>query len=312
MRESIPNIASATKTSVEEVEAAIARAREVLFKERESRIHPGRDDKQLTSWNALAVRGLAIAGRVLEDSDLVDAAANCVDFLQDNLVVDGRLFASYKDGRARFPAYLDDHAFLVDAILELLQSRWNTDHLGFAIQIADLMLTHFEDPKHGGFFFTADDHESLMHRPKTLADESMPSGNGVAAFALQRLGHLLGEQRYIDAADKALRNAWQAMDEYPHGHVTLLNALEENLTPPEIVVLRGDAEEIEVWRSSAAKIYAPSRLIVAIPESENQLPGLLAERKAIAGETVAYRCVGTHCELPVKSWQALAAVLGER
>ncbi|MGI9200074.1 MAG: thioredoxin domain-containing protein [Woeseiaceae bacterium] len=312
VRESIPNIASATKTSVEEVEAAIARSREALFKERELRIHPGRDDKQLTSWNALAMRGLAIAGRILEDSELVDAASNCVDFLQDNLVVDGRLFASYKDGRARFPAYLDDHAFLVDAILELLQSRWNTEHLGFAIQIADLMLTHFEDPKHGGFFFTADDHESLMHRPKTLADESMPSGNGVAAFALQRLGHLLGEQRYIDAADKALRNAWQAMDEYPHGHVTLLNALEENLTPPEIVVLRGDAEEIEVWRSSAAKIYAPSRLIVAIPNSENDLPGLLAERKSIDGETVAYRCVGTHCELPVKSWQALAAVLGQR
>ena len=312
VRESIPNIASEFKQSVEDVEAAIARVRDVLFKERETRIHPGRDDKQLTSWNALAVRGLAIAGRVLEENELLDAATNCIDFLQGNLLVDGRLYASYKEGRARFPAYLDDHAFLVDAIVELLQSRWDTEHLRFAIAIADLMLQQFEDPENGGFYFTANDHESLLMRPKTLADESMPSGNGVAAFALQRLGHLIGEHRYIDAAERALRNAWKAMDEYPHGHVTLLTALDENLTPPEIVVLRGGADEIGTWQRSAGKIYAPSRMIVAIPESELELPGLLAERKPMQNETVAYRCVGTHCELPVKSLEALAALLGQR
>jgi len=309
VRESVPNIASASKQSVEDVEAALARARDVLFEERETRIAPDRDDKQLTSWNALAVRGLAISGRILEREEFVDAASNAVDFLRENLLVDGRLFASYKDGRARFPAYLDDHAFLVEAILELLQSRWNTQHLNFATLIADLMLAHFEDTEQGGFYFTADDHETLMHRPKPLADEAMPSGNGVAAYALQRLGHLLGEQRYIDAADRALRNAWKAIDEYPHGHVTLLNALEENLTPPEIIVLRGDAGEVARWRDSAGKLYAPSRLVFAIAESENDLPGLLAERKAVAGETVAYRCVGTHCELPVTSWETLATSL---
>jgi uncharacterized protein YyaL (SSP411 family) len=309
VRESVPNIASETKRSVEEVEAALARARDILFKERETRIAPDRDDKQLTSWNALAVRGLAIAGRTLERIEFVDAAANAIDFLEENLLVDGRLFASYKDGRARFPAYLDDHAFLVEAILELLQSRWNTQHLNFAMQVADLMLEHFEDAEHGGFFFTADDHETLMHRPKPLADEAMPSGNGVAAYALQRLGHLLGEQRYIDAADRALRNAWKAIDEYPHGHVTLLNALEENLTPPEIVVIRGAASDVERWRDSAGKLYAPSRLVFAVAETEGDLPGLLAERKVVTGETLAYRCVGTHCELPVKSWEALAALL---
>ena len=306
---SLPNIASAGKQSVEDVEAALARARAILFAEREARIAPDRDDKQLSSWNALAVRGLAIAGRILGRDDFVDAAANAVDFLQDNLLVDGRLFASYKDSRARFPAYLDDHAFLVEAILELLQSRWNTQHLNFAVLIADLMLTHFEDPEQGGFYFTADDHETLMHRPKPLADEAMPSGNGIAAYALQRLGHLLGEQRYIDAAERALRNAWKAMDEYPHGHVSLLNALSENLTPPEIVVIRGAAGDVERWRDSVGKLYAPSRLVFAIADSEHQLPGLLAERKAVTGETLAYRCVGTHCELPVKSWQALAALL---
>jgi len=198
---------------------------------------------------------------------------------------------------------------MVDALLELLQSRWNKVQLEFAIELADLLLEHFEDKDGGGFFFTADDHEALMHRPKPLADDAMPSGNGVAAFVLQRLGHLLGEPRYIDAAEKTLRSAWKAMDEYPHGHVTLLNALDEYLNPPEVVVIRGEDAEIASWRDSAARLYAPTRLVLAISADEQDLPGLLAERVPLEDETVAYRCVGTHCELPVTNWEALAEQL---
>jgi hypothetical protein len=297
------------REDVEYPQADLERARKRLLLEREKRIAPGRDEKQLTSWNALAIRGCAIAGRTLGRADLVDAAATAATTVRNQLMRDGRLLASYKDGDARFAAYLDDHAFLIDALIELLQARWDGEHLEFAIELADLLLGHFEDPESGGFFFTADDHETLMHRPKPLADEAMPSGNGVAALALQRLGHMLGEQRYIEAAQRALRAAWKAMDEYPHGHVTLLTALEEYLVPPEIIVIRGAGEVINQWRDSAGKLYAPSRLVFAIDEQETQLPGLLAERKAIAGENVAYRCVGTHCELPVKSWDALAAFL---
>ena len=289
--------------------AGIDGARSVLLKARSKRVPPGRDDKQLTSWNALAIRGLAIAGRILDRDELVSAAEAAANFVRGHLFVGGRLMASYKEGRARFAAYLDDHAFMVDALLELLQSRWDGAHLEFAIELADLLLAHFEDPDGGGFFFTADDHESLMHRPKPLADEAMPSGNGIAAYALQRLGHLLGEHRYTDAAERTLRNAWRAMEEYPHGHVTLIMALEEYLAPPEIVVIRGGTDDINVWRDAAHKLYAPGRLVLAIPDSEDALPGLLAERKPVAGETVAYRCVGTHCELPVKTWEALAPFL---
>jgi uncharacterized protein YyaL (SSP411 family) len=297
------------REAVDDPESLLDQARAALLAERETRIAPGRDEKQLTSWNALAIRGLAIAGRVLERDDLVDAAARAVEIIRDKLMVDGRLLASYKNGAARFPAYLDDHAFLIDALLELVQTRWNNTHLKFAIELADLLLEHFEDKDGGGFFFTADDHEALMHRPKPLADDAMPSGNGVAAFALQRLGHLLGEQRYVDAAERTLRSAWKAMDEYPHGHVTLLTALEEYLSPPEIIVIRGDTVEIAKWRDSAARLYAPTRLVLAVDANEAELPGLLAERKPVAGETVAYRCVGTHCELPVTTWEALAASL---
>ncbi len=310
VRESIDDIASDSGRTRKQVRTAIASAKQALLAARSKRVAPGRDEKQLTSWNALAIRGLAVAGRSLERPDLIDAAGTAASFLRDTMLRDGRLLASYKDGEARFAAYLDDHAFLLDALLELLQARWDGEDLQFAVQIAELMLEHFEDRDAGGFFFTADDHEALIHRPKPLADEAVPSGNGIAAFALQRLGFLLGESRYLDAAERTLRAAWRAIEEYPHGHVSLLTALEEYLHHPEIVVIRGD-EEIERWREAAGKLYAPRRLVFAIPADEKDLPGALADRQPVDGETVAYRCLGTHCEMPVTTWEALAAGLSE-
>ena len=293
----------------DDAHALIERAKKKLLSERMTRVAPGRDEKQLTSWNALAIRGLAIAGRSLNRPELTDAATNAADFIMKNLMQNGRLLASYKDGTARFPAYLDDHAFLLDALLELLQSNWNTKHLEFAVQLADLMLEHFEDKEQGAFFFTANDHETLIHRPKSLTDEAVPSGNGIAAFALQRLGFLLGEARYLGAAERTLRGSWHSITEYPHGHVSLLTALEEYLAHPEVIVIRGETEEIERWRDAAARLYAPARMVFAIESREKNLPGVLADRTAVDGETIAYKCVGTHCEMPVTTWQALAEQL---
>jgi len=311
VRESVESIATDAGKSVADTTALIDAARGRLLAARATRVPPGRDEKQLTSWNALAIRGLAIAGCALGRSELVDAAARAADFLRDNLVEDGRLLASYKDGRARFPAYLDDHAFLLDALLELLQARWDASHLQFAVHLAEQLLQHFYDAQAGGFYFTADDHESLMHRPKTLADEAMPSGNGIAAFALQRLGFLLGVPRYLDAAERTLRHSWAAIEQYPHGHVSLVTALEEYLAHPEIIIIRGPRIEIEKWRASAAGLYAPRRLVFAIPSDARDLPGALAERKPQGRDAVAYRCIGDTCSLPVTSWEALAAELRE-
>jgi uncharacterized protein YyaL (SSP411 family) len=311
VHESIRDIAKATDTTTADVRAAIDRSKQVLFRERSRREPPARDEKQLTSWNALAIRGLAIAGRALQRDDLIDAADCAANFVQSTLLVDGRLRASFKDDRARFSAYLDDHAFLLDALLQLLQARWNSRHLAFARQVGDLMLDHFEDAQDGGFFFTADDHEALIHRSKPLADEAVPSGNGVAAFGLQRLGFLLGETRYLDAAERTLRASWRAISEYPHGHVSLLTALEEYLQHPEVIIIRGDPADIEKWRDAAARLYAPRRLVFAIDRAAADLPGALNDRKPIDGETVAYRCLGTHCEMPVTTWEALATELSE-
>ena len=312
VRASIDDAASGAGVSKSVARDALARARRALAAARSKRVPPLRDEKRLVSWNALAIRGFAIAGRALEREDLVAAAGEAIDFIRSKMFVDGRLLATYKDGRARFNAYLDDYVFLIDGILEYLQARWDSSMLEFAVQLADRVLEHFADEDNGGFYFTSDDHEALMHRSKPIADDALPSGNGMAAYVLQRLGFLLGETRYLAAAEGTLKSAWRAISEYPHGHIMLLVALEEYLDHTENVVIRGDAAEIGEWSRSAARIYAPRRMVFAIDRENKNLPGALADRAPRDGETLAYRCLGTHCELPVTSFEALAEQIRER
>ena len=301
---------AARDTGATEAETAgrIDRALATLFEARSHRVRPGRDEKVLTSWNGLMIKGMATAGRILGAPELVASAERAVEFIRTTMWSGGRLHATYKDGRARFNGYLDDYASLADALLALLASRWSARDLEFAIALADAMLAHFEDREHGGFFFTADDHERLIHRPKPMTDDSTPSGNGVAATVLGRLGHLLGDTRYLEAAERVVRAARDGLERYPHAHTTLLVALEELLDPPEIVVIRGARGELEPWRARATAGYAPRRLVVAIPEEESGLPALLAER-APRGAPVAYVCEGHVCDAPVTEFAAFHARL---
>ncbi len=254
------------------------------------------------------IRGLAIAARVHAAEHLAAAASRALDFLRNTLWRDGRLLATAKDGRAHLNAYLDDYVYLVDALLELQQVRFHAEELEFARQLTEVVLRHFADDKDGGFYFTSDDHEQLIHRSKAFGDDAIPSGNGIAAFTLQRLGHLLGEPRYLAAAERTLRAAWPAMGKYPLSHVTLLTALEELLQPPEIVILRGEAAAIEAWRRELARRFAPRRMVLAIPADATGLPAALAD-KAPRGAAVAYICRGSTCSAPVESLEVLLAEL---
>ncbi len=306
--EPVEKIAAREHRSVAEVQALLDRARAKLLAERDKRVRPGRDEKILTSWNALMIRGLAVAARALNRPDLAEAAGRAVDFLRANLWRDGRLLATYKDGRAHLTAYLDDYVFLADAVLELLQCRWRSEELRFAMALMDVVLERFEDRANGGFFFTADDHEALIHRSKSFGDDATPSGNGVAVLVLLRLGHLLGEVRYLDAAERALRAGWSTLERYPQGHATLLTALEERLSPMEIVIIRGPQAEAGRWRDELATVYAPRRLVFAIPDDAADLPAALAEKRA-GRQTLAYVCRGMTCSAPVSSIEQLAREL---
>ncbi len=280
-------------------------ARAKLLAARNLRVWPGRDEKILTSWNALMVKGLAVAGRVLHRPDLTHAAGSAVDFIRRKLWRDGRLLATYKDGRAHLAAYLDDYAFLADALLELLQTRWRNDDLEFAQELLEVLLAKFEDADAGGFYFTASDHERLIHRSKTFSDDSVPSGNAVAASALCRMGYLLGEPRYLDAAERTLRAASLMMHDHPQSHMSSLNALDDFLAPPQILIIRGDAANTQRWARELSALYAPTRMIFAIPSDAMDLPAALADKRG-GTETTAYLCTGMTCSAPMTSLGEIA------
>lgn len=285
------------------VKERVQHAREALFAARQRRTAPARDEKRLTAWNALAVRGLADAGRLMEQPNFIAAALECVDFVRSTLWRNGRLSASYKDGQARFSAYLDDYAFLLDALLATLQAHWRDEDLRFAREIADALLAHFEDASSGGFFFTAHDHETLIYRPKPFADEALPSGNAVAAFALNRLGHVTGDGFYIDAAKRVLDTAAASLVQAPVVYCTLLSALEETLAPPQLVVLRGTSADLRNWQREVATPAAPRRMVFAIAQGGAGLPG--AKDTRTTDQTWAYRCDGFACSSPVFSLEDL-------
>jgi len=287
-------------------------AREKLLAAREKRVRPGRDEKILVSWNALAIRGMARAGRVFGRPDWIASARRALAFIGAHMWREGRLLATAKDGRAHLAAYLDDYAFLLTALIELLQEQFSVADLEFAEALAGVLLDRFEDKEGGGFFFTADDHERLLHRPKPGHDSAMPSGNGVAAFALGRLAVLTGEDRYARAAERALELFYPVMRAQPAGFAQLSIALEECLAPPQLLVLRGERAEMDRWQTELAREYLPDTLVVAI---EDGLPGLppALDKPARPGPVNGWLCRGVTCLAPLGSLQAvLAACKAER
>ncbi len=293
-----------------EVQRLLDSARAKLLALREQRVRPGRDEKILASWNALMIRGMAVAARRSKRPDLEESANRALSFVRERLWRDGRLLATglAEPGAqpAALPAYLDDYVYLADAILELLQTRWRSEDLAWAVELTEVVLARFADREHGGFFFTADDHEQLIHRPKSFADDATPSGNAVAAYVLNRLGTLLAEPRYLEAAERTIRAGWGPLEKHPPGHATLLIALDEYRNQVETVILRGSLSA--AWQEQLAAIYAPRRMVLAIPEDAAGLPAALAS-KAAAGQTVAYLCKGTTCSAPIDSLPELVAAL---
>jgi uncharacterized protein YyaL (SSP411 family) len=294
----------AAELGLPEAEAAarLQSARQKLFAARETRVRPGRDDKQLTSWNALMIGGLAHAGRVMNRPAWVAEAHAAIDFLYQNLWRDGRLLASFKQGAARLNAYLDDYAFLLDALLETLQAGYREPDMAWARELADALLAHFDDPAAGGFFFTSHDHEALISRPKPGYDNATPSGNGVAALALQRLGHLLGEPRYLEASARCLRLFHAHLAQQPIAYPTLLAVLDEALVPPRAILLRGPEPMLNEWMAALGPKLGARDLLLALPNGLN-LPAALAKPESDA--PAAWVCSGTACQPPIHDLSAL-------
>jgi uncharacterized protein YyaL (SSP411 family) len=277
-----------------DAEARLESARAKLHEAREKRVHPGRDDKVLTSWNALFAGALARAARVFDEPSWFDAARASVDFLRGAMWKNGKLLATYKDGRAHLNAYLDDHAYFLAALVELVQTRFRRSDLDMAIALADALLERFEDSANGGFFFTSHDHEPLIHRPKPAHDNATPAGNGVAARALIALGHWLGGPRYLAAAERTLVAFGRELAE-PASMAALIFALEDVLTPPTTVILRGEPSACIAWQRAVERRYRPRVLVLDLAR-ETDLPGALERpHEGRATEATAWVCTGTAC-----------------
>lgn len=285
-------------------------AKSKLLAAREMRVRPERDEKVLVSWNALATRGMARAGRVFGRPEWIASARRALEFVRAQMWKEGRLLATAKDGRAHLAAYLDDYAFLIAALLEFLQAGFSAADLEFAEELAEVLLEQFEDAEGGGFFFTARDHEKLLHRPKPGHDHAMPSGNGVAAWSLVRLAALTGEARYARAAEKTLGLFYPSMRDRPAGYAQLGIALEEAVAAPSVLVLRGEPGAVAQWGTELAREYLPRLLVIQAENGVGGLPPLLdkpARPEAVNG----WLCRGVTCLAPISSLEELRSACKE-
>ncbi|MCW5626118.1 MAG: thioredoxin domain-containing protein, partial [Burkholderiales bacterium] len=306
----LTEVAAATGVPEDTCAALIASARGKLFAVRGQRVWLGRDDKILTSWNAEMIEGMVHAARVFGRDDWLASARRALEFLRGTLWRDGRLMATHKDGRTHLNAYLDDHAFLLAALLEMLQADFRTDDLAWALEIADVLLDRFEDPDAGGFWFTSHDHEALILRTKPGLDNATPAGNGIAAIQLQRLGHLVGDERYLDAAERTLRLFVDSIKQHTGGSTTLVTALAEYAEPPPIVVLRGESTALDAWRRQLAGHSLPSTLVLAVPQGLSGLPAPLDRPPAPGDRVNAWVCRGVTCLAPMQRVDEVLAALG--
>jgi uncharacterized protein len=269
--------------------------RRALYDARSQRVWPGLDDKRLTSWNALMISALAEAGAVLERRDYLDAASACATFvlaeLRDNR---GRLLRSWKDAQAKLNAYLEDHAFLLEALLTLYESTFEPRWFAEARALADTMIERFADEEQGGFFETSSDHERLVARRKDLEDHPIPAGNSSAAYGLLRLAALTGEHRYEERAVSVLRLLHELAPQHPQAFGHLLQALDFHLSPVKEVALAGaDLRPLE------RVVRAEFRPHIVLAGGPHDGVPLLEGREPVDGRAAAYVCEHFACQRPV-------------
>jgi hypothetical protein len=294
--------------------AALSEIQARLYEARERRVRPGTDDKRLCSWNALMVSALAEAGVVLGRVDWIDAAVSCAEFIDREMRADGDgrgpLLRTYNDGRAHIDAYLEDHAYLLEALLTLYEASGQTRWYVRARELADELIERFADPGRGGFLTTATDGGSGFARRKDLDDSPIPSGNSAAAFGLLRLARLSGESRYEEQALGVLRVAAPIVARHPLGFGHALRALDFELARVHEVAVVGSGADAEALLDVVRDSYRPHLVLAggAGGDAEPLVP-LLRDRPLVAGRAAAYVCEGFACRAPVTEPAELAAAL---
>jgi uncharacterized protein YyaL (SSP411 family) len=291
---------------------ALAEARRRLFEAREKRVHPGRDEKVLTSWNGLMLAAFAEAARALDRDDYRQVAERNAEFLLRELRQEnGRLLRSWKDGEAKLNGYLEDYAYLIEGLLELYQTTFEPRWFMAAQELAETMITHFQAPD-GGFFDTSDDHETLITRPRDLQDNATPSGNGMAVTALLKLAGFTNDLRYVDIAHKALTQMQPMMAQYPLGFGQWLQALSYALSKPREIAIVGapDRDDTLALLAVARQGFRPFQVVaLGAPGPDQTAVPLMRDRGLVGEQAAAYVCRDSACQAPSAKPEELRAQL---
>jgi uncharacterized protein YyaL (SSP411 family) len=282
-----------------------------LLTVRSKRISPGLDDKILTSWNALMITAFAKGYRVTGDANYLNIARNCISFLEKNILVEGRLLRTYKNGTAKINGYLDDYAYFVNALLDVFEIDPNSKYLDLAMQLSYHLIDHFWDEENSSFFMTSDSHETLIIRPKSNYDLSLPSGNSVSCFALLRLYHISQEQKFLEISTKIMESQAQMAAENPFGFGFLLNTIYMYLQKPiEITILNNVDVDVTNYLSHS---FLPESIMVSINNSKQY--DALSKYPFFAGKifdssaTNVFVCKDFTCSLPLQTIDEIKKIL---
>ena len=293
------------------IEQRIDRGLARLFEARSHRIRPGRDDKVLTSWNGLMIAAFAEAARALDRADYEATATAAAEFCTTELWRENdRLWRTWKDGRARFNAYLEDYACLAEGLLELYQTSFEERWFVAARALCDAMLEHFQDPE-GGFYDTSNDHETLVTRPKNVQDNATPSGGAMAATVLGRMHALTGEGRYLDVAERALASVGPGATSYPSAFAQWFSAADFLVGRPAGIALVGDGPELDNLTQAVRETYRPRSVVAAAADGDAAGVPLLRGRQPLDGRAAAYVCHGFVCKLPTGEADVVRQLLAE-
>ncbi|HYB02790.1 MAG TPA: thioredoxin domain-containing protein [Ktedonobacteraceae bacterium] len=307
-------VADEAQVSLDDLQSSLKRSREMLFKLREERVKPGRDEKILTSWNGLMLRSFAEAARYLDRPDYLQVAINNAEFLLRELNRNGRLLRTYKDGRARLNGYLEDYAFLADGLLALYEASFDPRWFAEARRLIDEAIMLFADQQNGGFFDTGSDHEALISRPKDIMDNATPAGNSVAVDVLLRLAALTGDETYRQRADDYLRPMADIMVQHPQAFGHILGALDFALSQSKEIALIGDLEQSDARALLAVvnRRFLPDSVLACASLKDtvsiHTIP-LLEDRPMKDNKATAYVCQNFACLAPVSTPEELEQLL---
>ncbi|MCS6873908.1 MAG: thioredoxin domain-containing protein [Pyrinomonadaceae bacterium] len=288
------------KIPVEKLNETVEQGRKILFSEREKRVKPNRDEKIITAWNGLMMATFAEAAAILSKERYLEIAQRNADFLISNLIKDDQLLRTWKDGKAKLNAYIEDYANLAEGLIELFQINSELKYLKMAEFLAEKMIEDFWDRTEGGFFFTSHDHEQIAFRQKDFQDNATPSGNSVAAELFLKLSKFTGKSEYENYSVSIFKKVATQIIRYPNAFGRMLSAIEFYLAPKkEIIIIGSEGNPLQKYLWS---VYLPEKIAICIEAPTDELISslpILEEKKQIEGKPTAFVCQNFVCEKPV-------------